>query len=517
MYRIIGPYLKRRDCIFLLFFFLAISIFSCSEEDSGFGQPEKELSKRPFISSFSVLKDKNQNLLNDYYGEIVGDSSIILFCHGIDNSENIIPSFEGNFSRVVVNGEKQVSGYSVQNFNNVVLYELEDSVGNKASYKVYLKTLNGIPRIDIWTEEGKEIESDTEYLNAKIRIGNCPEVGFIDALGKVKGRGNATWSYPKKPYKIKFDEKQFPFGFSPNRDWVLLAEACDRTLLRTAYMCEVSKAVGVEYTINYQYVDLFVNNNYRGTYLFTDHIERAKQRINVESDGFILEHDNYYEREPLFLKVKSWGFSFKYPNPEREEIVLNDDNYNYIKSKMTDFWNVLDTLNKDSTNLAYQEIIDIESFAKWYLVAEITATRDPNKYFVLQSRLSKLKMYPLWDAEWSLGAWPVVAWGKCDGLMVDEIIWRKTYFKRLLRSEAFVKTVIAEWEAFKLKIPEVKERIDIICDYIKYAQKMNFEKWPESPQKLNVTFPTWGGEISYIRNFFDMRMVYLDLYFGSLL
>ena len=88
----------------------------------------------------------------------------------------------------------------------------------------------------------ENVKSKYDYIKADIKIYNSLEHEVIESTGKIKGRGNYSWrEYPKKPYKIKFSEKQSPFGFPENKDWVLLAEYCDKSLLRTAYMCEVSK------------------------------------------------------------------------------------------------------------------------------------------------------------------------------------------------------------------------------------------------------------------------------------
>ena len=127
---------------------------------------------------------------------------------------------------------------------------------------------SGLPLLFINTADRKEIKSKEKWLDGLSYVIINSDGSVLDVSGKIKGRGNSTWKYDKKPYAVKFSEKQSPFGFPAHKSWVLLAESCDRSLLRTAYMCAISKTVGIEWTINYQYVNLFLNGEYMGIYVF---------------------------------------------------------------------------------------------------------------------------------------------------------------------------------------------------------------------------------------------------------
>ena len=79
------------------------------------------------------------------------------------------------------------------------------------------------PKLKIYVEDGGVIESKEEYKNVTVELVDGYEI-VLSAKGRAKGRGNATWEYyEKKPYKIKFDQKQSLFGLTANKDWVLLA------------------------------------------------------------------------------------------------------------------------------------------------------------------------------------------------------------------------------------------------------------------------------------------------------
>ena len=113
----------------------------------------------------------------------------------------------------------------------------------------------------------------------------------------------------KKSYRLKFakDEKDnagnvttshkhdLTGGGYAKRNWILVANAADESMVRNALADELGKAMGFEFTPNYQFVDLYINNEYKGTYMATDHVEADKEgdvtrRVPVdEKQGWLLD------------------------------------------------------------------------------------------------------------------------------------------------------------------------------------------------------------------------------------
>ena len=91
-----------------------------------------------------------------------------------------------------------------------------------------------MPVIAIDTETGVDVRSKTEYIHAGLRIlGTESRWQYSDTV-QIRGRGNNTWGYEKKSYKIKFPEKVnlFDLGTGKDKVWVLLANVCDQSLQR---------------------------------------------------------------------------------------------------------------------------------------------------------------------------------------------------------------------------------------------------------------------------------------------
>lgn len=387
------------------------------------------------------------------------------------------------------------------------------------------KLSNGLPIVEVEVEDGKPVESKETWKVCSIRVGE----DYYDSIvsdGKIRGRGNVTWWLPKRPYRIKFSSKVSPFGFPAKKDWVLLAEYNDKSLLRLSYMCEVSKAVGAEFTVNYKHVNLYLNGEYKGVYVLTDQVKVGENRVNVETDGFLLEEDLYYESENLWFSTKQGlNFSFKYPDADDGEIIKDDDNYSYITNYFAQLEAAMLNISNEPENVS--SLVDYKSFAKWYIIQELTGNWEPNRYYVLKSRSSKLMMYPTWDPEWSMG---LALYGNPDNpygwyyppTQPDNeiVIWRdRQYFKWLFSDPAFITTLKKEWNDLKPKLPTIISEVKKVENSISQAQKDNFEVWPILNQYTSVgliALGSWEAEVEYVKTFFANRSIWMDNYINSL-
>ena len=371
---------------------------------------------------------------------------------------------------------------------------------------------SGLPLVFVNNVDRAPIVSKEEWLESSSYTIVYSDGSMLDATGKIKGRGNSTWKYAKKPYAVKFEKKQTPFGFPANKSWVLLAESCDPSLLRTAYMCAISKAVGMEWTINYQYVNLFLNGEYMGVYVFTDKVEKSDNRINIQKDGFIIEDDNFYQDENLyFVTYKGLGrpYTFKYPDDDKD-IVKGDDNYLFIESFMNQLETSLKDLSNHSGDTQYLDRLDVVSFAKYHIANEVFMNFDPNRFYVLPSRLSKLKMMPMWDSEWSMGSW-ITVWSGNPYPIEKNTFWETHhFFKYLMKSSAFRDAVRTEWDHFCNNVQQVRDEVESVRQVIAKAQAANHKKWPSTGRPMNYTVLSWDKEVERVNTFFDGRVDWMD-------
>ena len=154
----------------------------------------------------------------------------------------------------------------------------------------YVKQLTNLPALYINTYDGSGISSKTDYKYAKLWRIQDGETEFIDSL-EIRGRGNSTWGVPKKPYRIKFKEKEkfLGKGYAKARNWTLLANAVDKTLIRNAVASFIGKELGQSFVPAAKFVDLSLNGYFVGNYQISDHIDIRPHRIDIVEQEEILK------------------------------------------------------------------------------------------------------------------------------------------------------------------------------------------------------------------------------------
>ncbi len=287
----------------------------------------------------------------------------------------------------------------------------------------------GLPVICITTVNGEEPTStnvrhpEGSYVGASI-TNVVPKEGRIqiyradtlwydsgeyqkDVSGmKIKHRGNTSaYSYKNKPFKVTLQKKADLIpkeeGDETDRrskDWVLLN--CSFSI-RSHFIHQMGKMIGMEYAPRVEYVNVIFNNNYRGAYILSENITRDKTcRIDVDMDeGYIIELNAYFWNEPLYIRSKYINFmawTFKYPKPED----ILDEQKEDIQSDIERFEDAI-------VNDYYPEVIDVRSFARWILLHDLLGTYDgagSNIYVARKNRdaSSLMRMPAGWDMDSSM-------------------------------------------------------------------------------------------------------------------
>lgn len=165
-----------------------------------------------------------------------------------------------------------------------------------------------LPVLYINTTGSAEITSTETYVGA-----TC----YIDALStsytslgtaaapialQIKGRGNKKWTnYDKKPYRIKFTAKQKPLGMSDSNKHFVLIPAADDDLafLRFPVGMRLSMLMELDYTPEYRPIEVVLNGDYIGFYIFAEKVRVGKNRVNITE-----QEDN--ETDPTMVTAGLW-------------------------------------------------------------------------------------------------------------------------------------------------------------------------------------------------------------------
>lgn len=368
----------------------------------------------------------------------------------------------------------------------------------------------GLPVLYIDTENEKVVDSKDDYVNANMVIKKEGEIISENSL-RIKGRGNATWTYPKKPYKLKLDSKASILDMEEAKDWVLLANYCDKTLLRTSIAFQLSRLMQFPWTPDDHFVEVVLNGEYLGNYQITEQIEQGSNRIDIPGQGFIFERDGYYEQEPKHFvsALRGYGYSFKNPDPEDD---LSDDQWHYIKNHMDEFESILASETFADPLNGYRRYIDESSFVRWFIFQNILANMDTNVYLIKEDMNdSKLSMGPVWDFEWSIG----IGW--YDGIRprpANYYVWESNvfYYDRLLQDPHFKAKVKELWNNIAVT-DQILQHIDETTQLIGKSQELNFKRWDIMNTRVSVGGIPMGSyekELEVDRQFFINHMNWLN-------
>lgn len=361
----------------------------------------------------------------------------------------------------------------------------------------------GIPRIVIETENHRQILDRETEIPAKLQIYGkiAPESEIIDLT--IRGRGNSTWFYPKKPYLIKLNTKKSLFGMAPAKKWVLLANYIDRTLMRNAVSLEIARKTELEWTPRGVYVDVYLNKKFLGNYYLCEKIEVKKNRLNLSENSFLLEFDSYYDEKYKFrTPYGNFPVNIKYPeNPSNEQI-------SYIK-------NYIDSLEynlyKEEAS-KFADYIDIKSLIDFFIVYEISMNEElqyPKSIYTYKEDNEKLKFGPVWDFDW------VTFTSKKKDFRNRYNFW----FKKFSYRNSFNRELQKEWNLHKQDILKISSYIDSLADYTRLSNEQNIKKWPITAEKdfTGENDKDFNTAISMFKEAFINRINELDVLINNLL
>ena len=234
-------------------------------------------------------------------------------------------------------------------------------------------------------------------------------------IKKIKGRGNTTWNADKKPFNLNFDDKVAVGTMQATKQFSLLANFQDAALCRNRILYDLGDAVGLRYSSDSRFVDFYVDGEYMGQYQMCQKIEAGKKNLifDVDDSDHIDENGNLKEQFSMLLEVP-FGEDFYTSTNSGIDVVIKspdvegNDNL-YAKEVKAYAKNLFDEMYKalknNSDNLS--ELIDVESFAKAYLIQELGKNWDTHSWYLtyVPDEDGNYKFYaaPVWDFDNSIG------------------------------------------------------------------------------------------------------------------
>ena len=267
-------------------------------------------------------------------------------------------------------------------------------------------------------EEIRKNGKDIKYLGNDLELTIGDQVQLFSDV-EVKGRGNFTWGQEKKPLQIKLSEKADLLGLGERRKWILLANYVDATKLRTDTAFYLEKMLGESFGYSGEFVALYIDDEYEGLYYLTRGIEIRKNAVDLRDPlGVLMELDNIYcQREDLYFKTKN-GECFTVKD------AVNKDSIELAAADFLESFNQLEESIKQQDYGKILSLIDVESFAQYYLIAEFSINNDAyftSQYFYKDGPSDKIYAGPAWDFDIALNNYLVTGEKAFDADFTDSI------------------------------------------------------------------------------------------------
>ena len=360
-----------------------------------------------------------------------------------------------------------------------------------ASHKVNIMQSSSVASLFISSDDvvnkGRHyIESDPDHklfaTGALLMVEADGAVVYDGKLSQIKGHGNSTWSCSKKSYQIKLDKK-CDLTESGNKEnkaktWTLITDRFDRSSSRDVIAYHLAQQFGVASAVDYRFVNLYYDGEYRGTYLVCEKVQINSGRVDITdleeqseklngdlsskslalgnnsygyelkyaqgvtdssdiSGGYLFEHEYAYERysgESAYFSVEVSGDGeiqhFVCKAPE----VWSYAQANYLSCLVQDLFDaarnggvVPNWRGSSRAGMHTDQILDVDSLANVYWVNEIMKNRDgyvySSGYLYKDSDSSgdgKLTFGPAWDFDLSSGNTVGDVW---DSSLLDAEGW----------------------------------------------------------------------------------------------
>lgn len=402
-----------------------------------------------------------------------------------------------------------------------------DGAGNNIQLSSAMFTITvrnfDLPVVYIDTPEQAEIVSKDDWVkDATMRIENTGNGGAYSKVS-VKGRGNSTWGFPKKPYAIKLDKKAQVLGMPKHKRWVLLANWMDRTLLRNSVAFEIAKKTGLEWTPKGQFVEVVLNGKHIGNYYLCEQIKIDENRLNIAemeatdisgetiTGGYLLELDVNYDEANKFRSdygqasdgVTGMPVNIKAP----DEDVLQTEQFDYIKNYFNAAEAALYAGDFASAG-EYEAYIDVNTFIDWWFVHELAQNGEPGhpkSSYMYKDRDrdgtdGKLKAGPVWDFDWG-----TFVPGAAD-FYIKNAIW----YGRLFQIPGFVTSVKERWASFKNEFDKIPDFIDSQATLIKNSEEINSRLWPISSTVNGDESLSFEEAVERMKEAYKERVAWLD-------
>jgi hypothetical protein len=287
---------------------------------------------------------------------------------------------------------------------------------------------------------------------------------------------------PKKPYRIRFKEAVSILGMPEARNYVLLAEYADKSLLRNTLVHLFSSQLEhLEHTITTRVVELYLNGSYQGVYTLTEHVELAPEKLFFEAERGVIDTGYFLELDQRFFDKGGVdmidGFVIEgYPY----EIVRPDPRHrNYDPNQTVYIRNTFLALEAALiAKSGYEAYMDVDNFIDYFIVQELFKNVDVgwSSVFIYKRPGDVIRMGPLWDFDLAIGNANYIDYGPENwyGMRDSKNRWFKLMMDVPEIRERFKERYL---EIYETILPDFIDAIPVMGTAFEDLAARNFRRW----------------------------------------
>lgn len=438
----------------------------------------------------------------------------------------------------------------------LILFITASVSGQTHGESIVTELNSNLPIIKINTE-GKTIIDEPKIM-AKMQVIDNPngvnsisdtEFTYNGSIG-IEIRGNTSQMYPKKNYTVETrysdgsNNNVELLGFPKENDWVFHGPYSDKSLMRNALAYSIGNNMG-RWNPHTRFVELIINDEYRGIYLVVEKIKIDKRRVDLAklkpddlsgdqlTGGYIIRIDRDRPgswNSPIMGRTGSVDIPFSYLDPKYDE--LAPAQRYYIRNHITEFEYVLKGENFKDPQSGYRAYIDVESFVDFFILTELSRDLDGYRVSVYfhkdkDSKGGKITMGPFWDFNICFGnadfmqAWSTTGWAE-EGIGAGDWYEIPFWWDRFREDPYFETMLKYRWQELREDVISkntINNFIDSCQNLLADAQKRNFEKFDVLG---NYVWPnkyiggSYQNEITYLKTWISNRINWLDLQINAI-
>jgi len=383
----------------------------------------------------------------------------------------------------------------------------------------------------------------------------------ISTVAGVEFRGSTSQAdfyflpgYVKKPYGIELwtdstgakAKKMSLLQMPEESDWVLNASYNDRSFMRDFIAQNLAARLGLLHS-NTKFVELIINDEYRGVYVLMEKIKQGKNRVPISdlyptenagdnvTGGYLLKIDKTSGSPSTTWKsnytsgisaTQKCEFQIEYP----QYGIITQQQFIYIRDYINTWEQKLMTEDMNDPKASFRDYMDLPSFVNYFILNEATRNVDGYRlstylYKDKESLGGKIKMGPAWDFN--------IAFGNADylnGWMTNGFVYKAMendggkndawqvpfWWNKLVQDASFRKALATRWKEVRktfLNTTSIFATIDSAQVVLKDPLTRNFQKYPLLGKKIWPNYYvgfTVSDEVNWLKNWIQGRLTWLD-------